>query len=139
MKNNNTKTYHYEITPMQWRPQTRQPHHPRACRTLSVGCDKQKSAVNENKEATKEAIDIRKDEVNVAAKKATAQTDANAAIDKAQIEANKKSLQAQLDADKKGRRRGGSRQGKDRCRKQVMVPLRVTGNINSSMFRSVGL
>jgi glycosylphosphatidylinositol transamidase (GPIT) subunit GPI8 len=45
--------------------------------TLTVGCDKQKAAVNENKEATKEAID------------------------KAQIKANKDALQAQLDADKK--------------------------------------
>jgi hypothetical protein len=68
---------------------------------LSVGCDKQKTAIDDHKEATKEAINIRKDEVNTAAKKATAQTDANAKIDKAQIEANKDSIQAQLDADKK--------------------------------------
>ena len=69
--------------------------------TLTIGCDKQKTAIENTKDATKEAIDIRKDEVNTAAKKATAQTDANAKIDKAQIEANKDSIQAQLDADKK--------------------------------------
>ena len=68
---------------------------------VTIGCDQKKSAINDTREATKQAIDIRKDEVNVAAKKATAQTDANATIDKARIEANKASMQAQLDADKK--------------------------------------
>ena len=68
---------------------------------LAIGCDKQKTAIEENKEATKEAIDMRKTEVDKAAKDATRQTDVNATIDKARIEANKDSIQAQLDADKK--------------------------------------
>ena len=53
------------------------------------------------KEATKEAIDTRKAEVDADAKYATKQTDVNAKIDKARIEANKVSAQAQLDAEKK--------------------------------------
>lgn len=68
---------------------------------ISVSCDKQKTAINENNDATKHAIDARKDEVNADAKDATKRTDINAAIDKAQIEANKVAMQAQLDADKK--------------------------------------
>ncbi len=69
--------------------------------SFSVGCDKQKAAIDETKNATKEAIDMRKDEVNAVAKEATKQTDTNATIDKARIEADKDSVQAQLDADKK--------------------------------------
>ena len=68
---------------------------------LTVACDKQKTAIDENTKATKEAIDTRKTEVNADAKEAIKQTDANAKIDKARIEANKNSMQAQLDADKK--------------------------------------
>ena len=68
---------------------------------LAVGCDKQKAAINDQNEATKDAIDLRKNEVNSAAKAATKQADANSVIDKAIIEANKDAVQAQLDADKK--------------------------------------
>ena len=68
---------------------------------ISIGCDKQKAAIDETKEATKEAIDMQKADVNASAKEATRQTDVNATIDKAVIEANKDSMQAQLDADKK--------------------------------------
>ena len=35
-----------------------------------VGCDKQKAAIEDNKEATKNAIDSQKDAVNAAAKDA---------------------------------------------------------------------
>ena len=45
---------------------------------ISVGCDKQKAVIDENTEATKEAIDERKDDVDAAAKEATRQTEANA-------------------------------------------------------------
>lgn len=68
---------------------------------VTVSCDKQKSAIDESNKATKEAIDVRKDEVNADAKQAVRQTETNAAIDKARIEADKVSAQAQLDADKK--------------------------------------
>ena len=68
---------------------------------LTIGCNKQKTAINDTEEAAKEAIDARKAEVNADAKYATEQTDVNAKIDKANIEANKVSAQAQLDADKK--------------------------------------
>jgi hypothetical protein len=53
---------------------------------FSVGCGKKKTAIDDNKQVTKEAIDARKDEVDVEAKAATKQTDANATIDKARIE-----------------------------------------------------
>jgi hypothetical protein len=68
---------------------------------LTIGCNKQKTAIDETEKVTKDAIDTRKDEVNADAKYATEQTDVNAKIDKARIEANKISAQAQLDADKK--------------------------------------
>lgn len=68
---------------------------------ISFSCDQHKTAINDHAEATKEAIDVRKAEVNASAKDAIQQTDANATIDKAVIEANKDSMQAQLDADKK--------------------------------------
>jgi hypothetical protein len=68
---------------------------------LTIGCNKQKAVINDSTDATKEAIDTRKDEVAADAKYATEQTDVNAKIDKARIEANKVSAQAQLDADKK--------------------------------------
>ena len=66
-----------------------------------VGCDKQKSAIEDNKEATKNAIDNRKDAVDAAAKEAKKQTDTDATIEKAKIEAQKVAAQAQLDAEKK--------------------------------------
>ena len=68
---------------------------------LAVGCDQKKAAINEKTEATKDAIDTRKDQVNADAKEATKQADANAKLDKAKIEASKDATQAQLDADKK--------------------------------------
>lgn len=68
---------------------------------LSVSCNEQKAAIEDNKDATKEAIDERKAEVNSDAKLATQLTETNATIDKARIEANKDSMQAQLDANKK--------------------------------------
>ena len=68
---------------------------------LTIGCNKQKTAIDESTDATKEAIDTRKAEVTADAKYATEQTDVNAKIDKARIEANKVSAQAQLDAEKK--------------------------------------
>jgi hypothetical protein len=68
---------------------------------LSVGCNPKKTAIEKDAKATKEAIDVRKDEVDAAAKEATKQTDANAEIDKARIEAGKVSDKAELDADKK--------------------------------------
>jgi len=67
---------------------------------FAVSCDKQKGAINNQNEATKDAIDLRKDEVNANAKEASKQADTNAEINKARIEANKDSAQAQLDADK---------------------------------------
>ena len=68
---------------------------------LTVACNEKKAAIEDNKDATKEAIDMRKSEVNADAKEAIRQTDTNAKIDKARIEANKEAIQAQLDADKK--------------------------------------
>lgn len=70
--------------------------------TLSlISCDQQKSAIEENKDATKQAIDMQKSEVKADAQSAIRQTETNAKIDKARIEANQESIQAQLDADKK--------------------------------------
>ncbi len=68
---------------------------------LTIGCNKQKAVIDDTTDATKEAIDTRKAEVDADAKYATEQTDVGAKIDKARIEANKDSIQAQLDADKK--------------------------------------
>lgn len=72
-----------------------------ATAALSMSCDKQKIAIEDDKDAVKESIDNRKDEVSAAAKAATRQTDTEATLDKARIEANEDSIQAQLDADKK--------------------------------------
>jgi hypothetical protein len=80
---------------------------------LTIGCNKQKAAIDDTEEATKEAIDARKAEVNADAKLATEQTDVNAKVDKAMIEANKVSAQAQLDADKK--------KGQGGCGKQIVA------------------
>jgi hypothetical protein len=66
-----------------------------------VGCDKHDAVIENKKEATKTAIDIRKDAVDVSAADAKKQADADAAIDKAKIEAKRDATQAQLDADKK--------------------------------------
>ena len=68
---------------------------------LTIGCNKQKAAIDDTEKATKEAIETRKDEVAADAKYATEQTDVNAKIDKARIEADKVSAKAQLDAEKK--------------------------------------
>jgi hypothetical protein len=68
---------------------------------LTISCNKQKAAIDDTEKVTKDAIDVRKDEVNADAKYATEQTDVNAKIDKARIEADKVSAQAQLDAEKK--------------------------------------
>jgi hypothetical protein len=67
---------------------------------LVVSCNKQKAAIDARTDTKQTAIDHEKEAVTAAAKEATAQTDANAAIDKANIEANKVSAQAQLDAEK---------------------------------------
>jgi hypothetical protein len=66
-----------------------------------MSCDKQKTAIDESRDATKDVINQQKAEVDASAKDATRQADTTATIDKARIEANKESLQAQLDADKK--------------------------------------
>ena len=66
-----------------------------------MSCNKEKAAVESNKEATKDAIDQRKEQVDLAAKQAKEQAEANAKIEKARIEANKEATQAQLDAQKK--------------------------------------
>ena len=68
---------------------------------LMVGCNKEKTAIDDAARATKDALDTRKTEVDAEAKYATEQTDVNAKIDKARIEADKVSTQAQLDAEKK--------------------------------------
>ena len=68
---------------------------------LAVGCNKEKSAINEDRNNAIEEIDARKSDVDAAAKEAKKQTTANAEIDKARIEADKDSMKAQLDADKK--------------------------------------
>ena len=64
--------------------------------TVFAGCDEQKTAIDKNKEVTKEAIDSHKDAVDAAAVAAKKQTDIDAAIDKAKIEAKKDATQAQL-------------------------------------------
>jgi len=66
-----------------------------------AGCDQQKALIEDKKEATKDAIDNRKDAVDAAAKDAKKQTEIDAAIDKAKIDAKTAATQAQLDADKK--------------------------------------
>lgn len=68
---------------------------------LSVGCDEEKADINRQKEATKDAIDERKNEVDAAAKKAIERTERDATIEKARIKAEQDSIQAQLEADKK--------------------------------------
>jgi hypothetical protein len=68
---------------------------------LIVGCDKKEATVDQNKEATKNAIDNRKDAVDATAKDAKQQADVDATLKKAKIEATKDATQAQLDADKK--------------------------------------
>lgn len=68
---------------------------------LAVGCDKQKTAINEDRQAAQEEIDARKADVNTAAKEVTDRATTDATIDKARIEAIRESDQAQLDANKK--------------------------------------
>ena len=53
-----------------------------------VGCDQQKTAIDDKKEATKSAIDNRKDAVDVAATAAKKQAEVDAAVEKAKIEAS---------------------------------------------------
>jgi len=69
--------------------------------TLTIGCNKQKAEIDEIKDATTDAIDVQKEEVNADARYAAEQTELNAKIDLARIEADKISANAQLDADKK--------------------------------------
>jgi len=65
---------------------------------LSVSCNKEKTAIEEKKDATNKVIDQRKEQADADAKSATEQTDINAKIDKANIEANKEFIKAELDA-----------------------------------------
>jgi len=71
-----------------------------AAAAFVVGCDKQKAAIDENKEATIDAIDNRKDAVDAAAKGAKKEAEISSTLDKARIEADKDAIQAQLDAAK---------------------------------------
>jgi len=57
---------------------------------LSIGCNKEKAAIEENKDARQDMIEERKDQV-----------DSDAEIAKANVEADKVKMQAQLDAEKK--------------------------------------
>ena len=57
-----------------------------------VGCNKEKAAIEDNKDMTKEVINDQKDAVDASAKAAKKQTDVNAEIDKAKIEAKKDRL-----------------------------------------------
>jgi len=65
-----------------------------------VGCDKQKSAIDDHNKAAKTAIDNQKVVVDGAAKDAMKQAQVDAEIEKAKIQAKKVADQAQLDADK---------------------------------------
>jgi hypothetical protein len=67
---------------------------------LVISCNKQKSAINETKDADQAVIESRKDKVDADAKYAIEQTEVNADIDKANIKANQEALKAQLDAEK---------------------------------------
>ena len=67
---------------------------------LVISCNKQKSAINEAKDADQAVIESQKDKVDADAKYAIEQTNKNAEIDKANIKANQESLKAQLDAEK---------------------------------------
>ena len=67
---------------------------------LVISCNKQKSAINEAKDADQAVIESRKDKVDADAKYAIEQTDINADIDKANIKANQEAIKAQLDAEK---------------------------------------
>lgn len=67
---------------------------------LVSNCNKQKSAINEAKDADQAVIESRKDKVDADAKNAIEQTQINADIDKANIKANQEALKAQLDAEK---------------------------------------
>jgi len=65
-----------------------------------IGCNKQKAAIDAKTDATKDAINGRKDSVEAAAEDALKQTDANAKVNKANIEAANARVQADLDAEK---------------------------------------
>ena len=45
---------------------------------LTASCNKEKAAIEDNKDATQNAVEIRKDEVDEVAKEATEQAEANA-------------------------------------------------------------
>jgi hypothetical protein len=68
--------------------------------TLALSCNKQKSTINDTKEADQAVIDSRKDKVDANAKYAIEQTDVNADINKANIKADQEAMKAQLDAEK---------------------------------------
>lgn len=68
---------------------------------LTISCNKEKAAIDQNTSDTKDAINARKSEVAADAAFATEQADLQAGVNKAQIEADKVATQAQLDADKK--------------------------------------
>jgi 3-hydroxy-3-methylglutaryl CoA synthase len=65
-----------------------------------VGCDQQKTAIDDSTDHTQSMIEERKDAVAADAADATRRVDVNADIDKANIEAEKVATEAQLDADK---------------------------------------
>jgi hypothetical protein len=67
---------------------------------LVSSCNKQKSAINETKDADQAVIESREEKVDANAKNAIEQTQINADIDKANIKANQEALNAQLDAEK---------------------------------------
>ena len=65
-----------------------------------MGCDKEKSAIDNNAAASKIVINKQKDAVDAAANADKKQVDADAALKKAKIQAKEAAAQAQLDADK---------------------------------------
>jgi hypothetical protein len=67
---------------------------------LALSCNKQKSTINDTKDADQAVIDSRKDKVDADAKYAIEKTDVNADINKANIKADQEAMKAQLDAEK---------------------------------------
>jgi hypothetical protein len=68
--------------------------------SLAISCNKQKTAINDEKSADQAVIDSHKDKVDADAEYAIEQTDVNAEINKANIRADQEALKAQLDAEK---------------------------------------
>jgi hypothetical protein len=66
-----------------------------------VACNQEKASIENQKEATKDALNQQKDAVNEAAGAAKDQAGENADAEKARIEAEKESAKAQIEADKK--------------------------------------